>query len=119
MRSVKSISLPLELMEIIENFIPEFSQYVQDRIKEDFILEYLKKKNEEDLKKINERKILIKKLEKINKPEIKMSNEEKTFLNWAKNNLKVHPGELYENCRVYNLKFGKRLTQQKFKELVK
>ena len=64
MRSIKSVSLPSELMEIVEKNIDDFSGYVQDCIKKDFSLEYLKEKNIEDLKIIKKRKLLIKNIEK-------------------------------------------------------
>ena len=74
-RIIKSVSLSPELNEVIEENISDFSKYIQDCLKIDFHLEYLKKKNIEDLKKISERKILIKKLEKEKKTSDKNKQE--------------------------------------------
>ncbi len=120
-RWLSSVSLPTDLGELADKFIDNFSEYVRDCIKRDFTKEYLQKLNEQDFKKIKNRKKIIRELKKgnsINIKSIKISKEEKEFLIGARKRIKDSPGEISENCRVYNMKFSKKLNLEKFRELV-
>lgn len=97
----------------------KFSKWASDKLKEEFISKDFIVKKENELKKELER---IKDLKKISveKKEIedKNSQEETEFLQGAKKRVEENPGEVTENLRVYNMKFEKRLSLEKFKELL-
>ena len=115
-RAIRSVSLPKEMDDIVEKNILDFSSFVQSCIEEKFM------DNSQINKKIKEHQIAIKELEKLKsrKKLIKdYSNEEKEFIDWASKNLEKNPGEVHENCRVYNQKFGKNLKLGEFEELIK
>ena len=63
-RWISSVSLPVDLGEIADKYIFDFSAYVQDCIRRDFSIQGLTKLNELDLKKIEERKKIIAEFEK-------------------------------------------------------
>jgi hypothetical protein len=113
-RVVRSISLNPELDRIVEKNVGDFSAYVQKCIERDFL-------NEDKIKaKIKEYEDKIKELKKIKMQQKPAdTKEEKEFLKFVKGNLKQNPGEIHENLRVYNQKFGKRITIEKLKELIR
>jgi len=111
-RVVKPVSLSIELNEIAEKYIDNFSEFVQECIKREFTKEYLEKRNEADLKKIEERKKIISEF----KTEIKENKEEEKYLKQMKEHSIMYGIEnALEN---YNNKFGKKIKMDKFRELI-
>jgi len=111
-RAIRAVSLPKEIEEIVEKNISSFSEYVQNCIRRDYMdQDKIKDKIKDYEKKIEELKKLKLKIE----PKTPKKDEKK-FLDWVKK--KDNPGELRENCRVYNEKFGKRIPIEKFRELI-
>jgi len=119
-RAIKPVSLPLELNEIADKFIDNFSEYVQDCIKRDFTKEYLQKLNEIDLEKIKKRKKIMKELMN-DKKTIKLVNlpeKEKLFFEETREILKRDPTFLQGRWNFYKNTFGKTISIKKFRELV-
>lgn len=115
-RAVRSVSLPQELDQIVERNIKEFSEYVQDCIRRDFSDECIKMEIEKHQNKIKDLKSFLKSGKGTKQKKKEESNEEEEFLNWVrKNNSEEY---LLERFRVYKMKFGKRISLEKFKELV-
>ena len=110
-RIIKSVSLQKEHDDIIEKNIPDFSAYVQNCIERDFM------NQEQIVKKIKEYENAITELKKL-KIQTKTTEDEDKFLAGAKKRVQNSPEEVIENCRVYNLKFGKKVSTTKFKELI-
>lgn len=92
------------------------------------ISEFLRNKLDEEFKsgdfisvKEKELKNELKKLKNLKKEEKskEIPKVEKEFLLGARKRVQSSPGELQENCRVYNQKFNKKISVEKFKELIK
>lgn len=112
-RAIRSVGLPPELNDIVEKNIEDFSEYVQNHIREDF-------QNQESIdRKIKEHEDAITELKKLKiqtKPS--GSKEEEIFIQGARKRVNDNPGELHENCRVYNQRFGKKISPDKFREMI-
>ena len=97
----------------------KFSKWVSDQLKKEFISKDFIVKKEKELKEELKK---IKGLKKISveKKVIadKTSEEETEFLKGAKKRVKENPGEVTENCRVYNMNFEKKVSLEKFKRLL-
>ncbi|MFA6074011.1 MAG: hypothetical protein WC758_07890 [Candidatus Woesearchaeota archaeon] len=118
-RLIKSISLPVELNDIINNNITDFSNYVQECIERDFIdEEMINKKIKEYEQKIEELKKLIPNIKKEDKEIETMTKIEKIFLNNAKEIVERNPEFLFGQWSKYKNDYGRIITLNKFKELI-
>ena len=100
----------------VEHRNMNLSEFIRDKLDEEFgtndFMEAKERELTEQLEKIKQ----IKKDNQISKKDL--HGEEEKFLQGAKERVRKNPGELAENCRVYNMKFGKRITVIKFGELI-
>lgn len=118
MSDVVTIRIRSDQSQKIKDRQMNLSEFVREKLDEEFetaeTLEQEKKELQEKIKEIETKK------EKIQKKQESVGNEEeKEFLKFAKKNLEERPGELTENLRVYNQKFHKRISLEKFKEMLK
>lgn len=111
-----TVRIRLDQAIIIEKTDFNVSEFLRDKLDEKFgckdFIEAQEKKLLEELENL-------KQLKKDRVPKENTSNDEKKWLEGAKNRVLACPGELIENCRVYNLKFKKKMTSEEFKELIK
>ena len=113
-RVVRSFSVTPERNEILVENIEDLSKWVSEKIDAEFLDDAeIKKKIRFHKSKINNLKKLL-----IQKKPSKDNKEEKKWLQSAKIRVNESPGELTENCRVYNQQFGKRISTTKFQELI-
>lgn len=118
-RVIKPVSLSIELNEIAERNIKNFSEYVQECIKRDFSKENLERMNAEDMKKIEERKKIINELSKDDGiTEEDLSIKEKNFIFETKQIIQKDPQFLEGRWRKYKNDFIKNISLSKFKELL-
>lgn len=120
-RVTKSVSLPVELDEIVEKYIEDFSGYVQDCIKKDFSSDVIKMQINNKQKEIE---ILQSQLNKESgKPKEKENSEKEKFIKNAKLRIKEHLGEkefsLSAIWNQYKNLFGEKISLDKFTEMIK
>jgi len=119
-RWLGSVSLPVDLGEIADKYIDDFSGYVQECIRRDFNIDYLSKLNEVDLKKIEDRKKIIEELKKENKvPKEKENTEKEKFFKEAKKAIEKDPSFLMGQFEKYKNIFKEKISLEKFKEIIK
>jgi hypothetical protein len=116
MTFIKSISLPGITGEIAKD-IPDFSKYVQNCIQRDYSEEFLKleiKKKQQELDELNKK---LSEESQRKKPDIS-DPKEKEWIENAKERVKKYPAESYNIWETYNKLFGKRITLEKFREML-
>jgi len=101
----------------IETF--NLSEFVRNKLDEEFeSSESLIEKEKEllnELKKIKNKKQKVKIKEQ--KKEETNTNE-RDWLQKARKRVEESPGEMTENCRVYNMKFGKKISLEEFRGIL-
>ncbi len=111
-----TVRIRLDQAVEVENRLMNLSEFVREKLDEEFgsndFIAAKEKELSEKLKKLKQ----IRKDSKVQSKD-KQADEEK-FLKGAKKRIQDDPGEATENCRVYNQKFSKRFTVQKFRELI-
>jgi len=103
----KSIERLKELVDINE----WIKQKVEEEISSEEEINNKIKYYEEEIRKL---KLLINKKEEIRKT----NGDEEQWLKGAKKRVQESPGEMIENCRVYNMRFGKKVSLEKFRGML-
>jgi len=114
-RGVYSVSLTGYLIDIVENYIDDFSKFVQECIKEKFTEESLKNElniYSNKIKKIEEQ------LEGIKKNKFNLIPEKVKFLKEAKEIIKKNPDYFNGQFEKYKNTFKERINLNAFKELL-
>ena len=113
--TTSTIRIRLDQAVEVEDRNMNLSEFVRQKLDEEFgsndFIKAKEKELTEQLKKLKQ----IKKESKIIK---KTKGEEKSWLQESKKRVEASPGEISENRRVYNQKFGKRVNLTTFKELI-
>ncbi len=116
---VTTIRIRVEHIQKINESEMNLSEFVRDKLDEEFEnSETLAEKEKEllsELKELKNKKKIVKRKEKTLK---ETPVDEEKWLQGAKKRVNESPGELSENCRVYNQQFGKRVSTTKFQELI-
>jgi hypothetical protein len=112
-RAIRSISLPKEMDNIVDKNIEDFSDYVQNCIRKDFMnQEEIDKK----IKKHEDEILELKNLKIQTSSKFKDSKEEEKYLKQMKEHAKMYG--IQDALNNYNKKFKKNISFEKFKEMV-
>lgn len=114
-RVILSVSVSPELNEILKSNVDDVSQYFRSCIERDFMDEnMIKSKIKEHEEKIEE----LKRLKPMDKKKEECNQDEREFLRSAKERLNRDPGYLNGIFMQYKNLFGKKISIEKFRELL-